>query len=452
MKDRKAEKAIQDKIDAAVEAPVHPDQRDIEAAVLATLAEVINSDVSDLKYSLLELDAADFYFRDHRDAFAAMKTLADAGDHVDQLTIKAKGASWPDISKAKPEAAETYKRQIIARANIRQAAGIGRDFQDAVASADPDDIPGLIAGLQKTVFDIERTKRFMPPDRPEADLIEDFILDLENPIPGYKTGFDRLDFLINGLKPGVFVIAAPPSAGKTTLVKQMADQVAEFNDGVPVLFLSYEQSAAELRTKTLARLSRKENQLIREGKVKGRAIKEAAEKYRDFGRRLKIIEADFHHNIGTIRLLAQREKLQTGKAPAVFIDYLQVVPVADPSLKDKRAEVDFLISELRRLARELGTPIIAVSSMPRSEYKHVKMSGFKESGGIEYGTDIAAIMDVKEEFADVSERIIDLAIIKNRNGRRKIIRLKYEMMFDAFREESDDPLNYLDTLGKEDED
>jgi replicative DNA helicase len=133
MKNKKIKEVIQDKIDAAVEAPIHEDQRDIEAVGLATLAEVINSDVSDLKYSLLELDPADFYFRDHRDAFAAMKELNDAGDRVDQLTVQAKGAAWPDMSKAKLEAAETYKRQIIARANICQAAKIGRDFQRRVS-------------------------------------------------------------------------------------------------------------------------------------------------------------------------------------------------------------------------------------------------------------------------------------------------------------------------------
>jgi len=90
MKNVKAEKAIRDRIDSAVEAPIHEDQWDIEAAVPATLAGVINSDVSDMKYSLLELTAADFYFQDHRDAFAA-----DAGDHVDEITIKDRGRRQP---------------------------------------------------------------------------------------------------------------------------------------------------------------------------------------------------------------------------------------------------------------------------------------------------------------------------------------------------------------------
>ncbi len=451
MKSGNADQAIQAAVDAAEEMPDRADQRNLEAAVLNTLAAVINSDVSDLKYSLLELDAGDFYFQGHRDSFAAMKAIDAAGDHVDQLTVEEKGAGWPDPSKTlSTDEAETYKRRIIARADHRQAERIGREFQDAVEAADLDDLPGLVAGLQKAVFDIEKTKRFAPPNRPEADLIDGFILDLANPKPGYDTGFQHLDILTGGLKPGVFVIAAPPSAGKTTFIKQMADQVAEINPGTPVLFFSYEQSAAELRTKTLARLSRKENQHIRAGKIKEDVLADAVKQYRAIGRRLTIIEADFHHDIGTIRLLAQRERRQTGKPPVIFVDYLQVVPVADPALKDKRSEVDYLVSELRRLARDIDASIIAISSMARSEYERASLSGFKESGGIEYGADIAAIMTVKREGEGKNgpERSIDLAVVKNRNGGRKKINFRYEMRIDNFIDESADDLNYLDSLGK----
>lgn len=460
MKDGKAEKAIKDRIDAAIETSGQDDQADLEAAVLATLAGVINGDESDLKYDLLDMDGGDFLIGRNQDAFNVMKMLALAGDHVDQLTVQEKGASWPDLTKAVPaEAAQAYKRRIIARGNIRQAAKIVREYQEAVAAAAPEDLPGLIAALQGTVFDVEKTKRFAPPVRPEADLVKDFMLALNDP-PGYRTGFDKLDKLTRGLKPGVFILAAPPSAGKTTFIKQMADQVADLNEGVPVLFLSYEQSAAELRIKSMARLGGIDNEWFRTWRdPKMTAIPEhdlnsllkssgALAKYQALGRRLKIIEADFHHNIGTIRLMAQREKLMTGKAPAIFVDYLQVVPAADPALKDKRSEVDYLVSEFRRLARDIGSPVIIVSSMSRAEYGRVQMSGFKESGGIEYGADIAAIMSVLKE-TDGTERSIDLAIIKNRNGRRKKINFQYEMKYDAFTEGDAQDLDYLKALGIE---
>lgn len=61
----KAKTTLKDKAAAAVEAAIYPDQREVEGTLLATLVTVINSDVADLKYSLLELTAADFHFRDH---------------------------------------------------------------------------------------------------------------------------------------------------------------------------------------------------------------------------------------------------------------------------------------------------------------------------------------------------------------------------------------------------
>lgn len=451
MKSGNADKAIRAAVAAAEETPDRADQRDLEAAVLNTLADVINSDVSDLKYSLLELDASDFYFQGHRDSFAAMKALDAAGDHVDQLTVEEKGAGWPDPSKAlSADEAETFKRRIIARANHRQAAGLGRDFQDAVEAADPDDLPGLVAGLQAAVLDVGKTKRFMPPDRAEADLVDAFVQDLTHPSPGYWSGFSHLDAVIGGLRPGVFVIAAAPSAGKTTFIKQMADQVAECNDGVPVLFFSYEQSASELRRKTLARLSKIDNQRIREGKVQEGDLAVAVEYIHRFGRRLKVIEADVRHNVGMIRLIAQREKHQTGKSPVIFVDYLQIMPAADLKMKDKRAEVDSLVSELRRLARDIDVPVIVISSMSRAAYNEAKLSGFKESGGIEYGADLAAIMDVQAETPDGTERSIDLVILKNRNGGRRVVELNYKMKFDTFADgPSGRSYSYLDALGKD---
>jgi len=451
MKSGNADQAIQAAVDAAEEMPDRADQRNLEATVLNTLAAVINSDVSDLKYSLLELDAGDFYFQGHRDSFAAMKALDAAGDHVDRLTVEEKGAGWPDPSKAlSADEAETFKRRIIARANHRQAAGLGRDFQDAVEAADPDDLPGLVAGLQAAVLDIGKTKRFMPPDRAEADLVDAFVQDLTHPSPGYWSGFSHLDAVIGGLRPGVFVIAAAPSAGKTTFIKQMADQVAECNDGVPVLFFSYEQSASELRRKTLARLSKIDNQRIREGKVQEGDLAVAVEYIRRFGRRLKVIEADVRHNVGMIRLIAQREKHQAGKSPVIFIDYLQIMPAADLKMKDKRAEVDSLVSELRRLARDIDVPVIVISSMSRAYYDQAKVEGFKESGGIEYGADLAAIMSVQAETPDRTERSIDLVILKNRNGGRRIVELNYKMKFDTFADgPSGRSYSYLDAMGKD---
>jgi len=457
-----AAEAVNAMMDRSVEAPVHADQKDVERKLLATLATVINSDQADLKYDILDLDASDFHFRDHRAVYAAMKALADAGDHVDQVTIRAKlSDAWPetltdiyDASKADAGAAKTYKRQVSAWANIGHARTIGTAFMtalDAAAGEADADLPALVADLQKAVFDLDRTDRIAPPVLSQADMTDRFLLDLSNPTPGLKTGFSHLEKIIRGLPPGIFVIAAPPSAGKTTYVIQLADQVAQLNK-TPVLFFSYEQSPYDLWVKSIARLSKIagspiKNEDIKEGKQTAR-VGEAAKTYKGFAKWIKVIEGDRQHTVKRIRLLAQREKMKTGKPPVIVIDYLQILPVDDPG-QDKRVAVDFLVSDLRRIARDIGSPIIAISAMSRAEYDKVKMSGFKESGGIEYGADIASILSVEGEDNEGAVRTVALNIIKNRNGRRGKVGMTYDMTHDYFEERDSNNLSYMETLGKE---
>ena len=460
MTDRAAEK-IKQAIAASVEAPVHADQKDIELKLLATLATVINSEQADLKYDLLALHTSDFHFRDHRDIFAAMKELADAGDHVDQTTVRARiKDAWPealksvfDGSKADAAAAGTYKRQVVFWSTIEEARRAGHAYLAAVekATGKPDaDLPGLVAGLQKSVFDIGKMTRLAPETLSVAELLDDFIRELANPTPGYKPGFEMLEKVIRGLTPGLFVIAAPPSAGKTTYLKQLADQVAAANEA-PVLFFSYEQSAAELHVKSLARLSKEKGDLVTNEAIKGgeSAGDDAVKEYRRIGKHLKVIECDRRNTIGDIRLKAQKEKKLTGKAPVIFIDYLQIIPAADQGQNDRRAEIDLIVSELRRIARDIEAPVVVISSMSRQEYRRARMMGFKESGGIEYGADIAAILTVESEDDKGKKRSVALNIIKNRNGRRGKIGMDYDMEYDHFVEADVQFLSYLDTLGKE---
>lgn len=444
-------------LDRSVETPVHADQKDIEGKLLSVLATVINSDQSDLKYDILDLSATDFHFQDHRDIFAAMKALADEGEYIDKATVRAKlSDAWPDAldavfdpSRADVAAAKTYRRQVIQWANIENARAIISGCSAALdaAAGHPDADPSeLVADLQKAVFDMDRTDRIAPKIQSQADLTDAFILDLGSPSPGMKTGFDKLDGIIKGLKPGLFVIAAPPSAGKTTYVLQLADQVAERNQA-PVLYFTYEQSPFDLWVKSIARLSSVSNEAIKEGRSSA-SVEAAATEYKRFAKWIKVIEADRQHTVRRIRLMAQREKMKTGKAPIIVIDYLQIVPVEEAG-QDKRVAVDFLVSDLKRIARDIGSPVIAISAMSRAEYDRVKMSGFKESGGIEYGTDIAAIMTVEEEGEDGEGRTVALNIIKNRNGRRGKVGMKYDMTHDRFEETDQNFISYMDTVGKD---
>jgi replicative DNA helicase len=83
-------------------------------------------------------------------------------------------------------------------------------------------------------------------------------------ISGWETGFPNLSRALDGILPGLYLLIGPPACGKTSLAKQLLDQVAMKNS-VPGIFFSCAERKGELRIKTLARLSGVENREIRRG-------------------------------------------------------------------------------------------------------------------------------------------------------------------------------------------
>jgi replicative DNA helicase len=110
---------------------------------------------------------------------------------------------------------------------------------------------------------------------------------------------------------------------------------------------------------------------------------------------------------------------------------LQILPLgrADAgrvtSAKDR---IDLHLSALRRLARRLDSPVMAISSENRAGYGSKQMNVFKESGGIEYSADVAVVMTLDKEAtrsAAGQYRVIDLNVVKNRNGAPAVLKFKF---------------------------
>jgi replicative DNA helicase len=122
----------------------------------------------------------------------------------------------------------------------------------------------------------------------------------------------------------------------------------------------------------------------------------------------------------------------------VFIDYLQLMASPDEHLSDKQA-ADRNVMDLRHMARDLKTCVFVISSLNRSSYSGgVSMDAFKESGAIEYGSDVLlglqprGMDDRLEEttenkqrmearkmvkaFKSRSSREAELLVLKNRSG------------------------------------
>lgn len=219
-----------------------------------------------------------------------------------------------------------------------------------------------------------------------------------------KTGYRNLDDISGGLYPGLYVLGAISSLGKTTFIHQMADQMAA--NGQDVIFFSLEQSRLELVSKSIARttaqadITRGVTSLaIRKG-CRQKNVMEATREYMaKTGNRLSIVEQNMDGGVTYITNYIRQYIQDNETAPVVIIDYLQILQreKTDTGREQTiREVVDGAVTALKRLSRELTITIIVISSFNRSNYlSTVDFESFKESGGIEYTADVVYGMQLQ---------------------------------------------------------
>lgn len=292
------------------------------------------------------------------------------------------------------------------------------------------------------------------------------------------TGFNSLDNILDGgLYSGLYIVGAISSLGKTTLCLQIGDQIAKA--GNDVLVFSLEMSKMELMAKSISRLTSiidlekshsNTNAKTTRGILTGSKyqkynstelsiIQEAKETYfREYAPHLYIYEGMGNIGVAQVRKKVEAFKKIKGQAPIVIIDYIQILaPGENKYLTDKQA-MDANVMELKRISRDFETSIIGISSFNRDNYNApVNMASFKESGAIEYSSDVLiglqykAMNELKEDgkdkakaseiFSKIAEQAknrqaieIQLKILKNRNGTKGAIDLEFYPMFNKFKE------------------
>ena len=224
-----------------------------------------------------------------------------------------------------------------------------------------------------------------------------YIDDLKNfrSVSMIKTGLDNLDKTIRGVAPGLYVLGAIPSLGKTTLIHQIADNMAIA--GYHVLFFSLEQTPMELASKSIARESFKlnrdseitawalQNDFLDDDKRKlaGNAFTRYCSAVAD---RLNIIAGIHNISLDDIISVVENFIATTGKTPVVIIDYLQIIGLE--GMNSDKMRIDRITGSLKQLQSRNNLALFVISSFNRSNYMQVvDYESFKESGHIEYSAD-----------------------------------------------------------------
>lgn len=269
--------------------------------------------------------------------------------------------------------------------------------------------------------------------------------------PCIRTGFSKLDCLLDGgLYEGLYVVGAISSLGKTTLMLQICDQIAEA--GTDVLIFSLEMARTELMSKSISRHTftiahekysspkeaDKANRIAKTGRgvtdgkryinysrEERELINSAVKAYSEYAGRIFISEGVGDIGVEQIRETIERHIRITGRKPLILCDYLQILAPYSDRATDKQ-NTDKAVLELKRISRDFKTTVIAISSLNRMSYKDaISMEAFKESGAIEYSADCLIGLQLagagKQGFNATEEkkkdpRRIELVILKNRSA------------------------------------
>lgn len=375
------------------------------------------------------------------------------------------------------------------RGNVQ---GSAKDPNDLL-QADPEE---LRANIEKALADVGAELAAKQAEEKEKQLearnsestagyIEHFldVLRESKSAPAIPTGFSGLDKLLDGgFYPGLYIIGAITSLGKSTFTLQIADQVAA--QGRDVLCFNLEMARNELIAKSVSRLTFQIATETKQPLRRARSTRDvlASRKWKYFTKDDMALMAAaldrygetsaphiWHYegvgDIGVeyIKAEVERHIAITGNLPLVIVDYLQILATPDLKMSDKQA-VDKNVLELKRLSRDKGIPVFAISSLNRDNYLNpINNAAFKESGAVEYSSDCLIGlqflgMDYEEGEADKAreKRIrtlvkeqkargnkgeaeeIQLKILKNRNGKAGISEvLLYTPRYNHYQEKSD---------------
>ncbi len=265
--------------------------------------------------------------------------------------------------------------------------------------------------------------------RNTTDILQDYLSYIQDDkqVKKVRTGFNKLDNLLNGGLPnGLITLGAIPSLGKTTFALQVADNMASM-ENTKVLFFSLEMTRFDIISKSLSRLSYLTDEL--ENYTFDDLLSNNDDvdfttllsKYEQIANNLYTI--DYIYDIRDIEaFIRQFKDLHENDNIIVIIDYLQYILCGNNG-NDKQV-IDTITKRLKELAKDLNICIIEISSLNRTNYSgSITMESFKESGSIEYTSDILMGLEYVNNGANEREyeakrnpRKITLSVIKNRYG------------------------------------
>ncbi|MBW4062096.1 replicative DNA helicase [Candidatus Saccharibacteria bacterium] len=385
-----------------------------------------------------QVTADDFYTERHALIYSAIVDLYEKREPLDLLTLSNKlrevgelehvGGSvyLADLTGGVPTAAhvEEYAKIVSHKATLRRLIGAS----SAITNLGYDEttpLEDLLDKAEQTVFDVSQKnlkQNFIPINSILAESFERLneLNSTKGKLRGIPTGFRDMDKMLAGLQPSdLFILAARPSMGKTTLVMNLAHHVAA-REGIPVGFFSLEVSKEQLIDQLLAIESGVDSWKLRTGALDDDDFPKIAEAMAQLSEAPLFIDDSATTNVMEMRTKARRLQSEHGLG-LVIIDYLQLISGGGRTNEGRQQEVSEISRGLKGLARELNVPVIALSQLSRAvesrDDKRPMLSDLRDSGSIEQDADVVGFIYRPWYYdKEADENITEILIRKHRNG------------------------------------
>lgn len=328
---------------------------------------------------------------------AAFRENNDVGTFTDVLQ-RVLGLGWGDYKPAAfyaPVYADRLKRFYVKR----EKAHALRKYE-AQITEDPDDADARL--------ELEMMLHVLDGMLEEEQGRDDEAIAKEMGLEGrYSTGFSDVDRITGGFaRPGLNIIAARPSVGKSAFARTVIRKAAARGDRV--LWYSKDQSENQIYELEMARaLSIDSNEVRRlplERRIAG----------------IRHVRSDvWHGNVNLIdRPLPLSQLLtvaKTDQPDLIVIDYIQIL---DTGIDDEYESITAASKALKTLAFQLRIPILALAQFNRSHQpgKPPSMANLRGSGQLEQDADQVYALDRDTTLQTDREQEATLYVLKNKTG------------------------------------
>jgi replicative DNA helicase len=403
-----------------------------------------------------------FYQRRHRVIFRTIRELFDRGEPSDIVSLanrleergemeRAGGRMYLNelIDRVATTAsleyyAEIVKKKATLRSLIEAGGRISEFGYDEVSETDE-----VMDRAESLIFDISSRDSagsyFVVGDflYEHIDKLEALHRDPDrHTVTGFSTGFPRLDELTSGLqRSDLIIVAGRPGTGKTSFALALARHIA-IREKAGIGIFTLEMAKEQLLERLLCGEGKVNLHQLRGGYISSAKWRDLATAASRLQKATIVIDDTPGASILEIRAKARRMASQH-KIDMVIVDYLQLVEGAVRS-DVREQEIAHISRSLKRLARELHVPVIAVSQLNRAveqrEKKYPRLADLRESGAIEQDADVVMFIYREDYYRQPEETPsggggtsdAEIIIAKQRNGPLGRVTMNFHKAYASF--------------------